>query len=465
MTFAYGPSRGCNPARVEPSMKTSHLLDGETGTAERWGALTPAASTSVGSTEPDVARRPPVLLDVTRLISRSWTGRLSTGIDRVCYAYLHHFADRALAVVQHRGLIRVLDRLHTSALFDMLLDDEGRFHGRMAAFAPRALMTGHTTIPGATYINVSHTDFDLASHARWIRRQALKPVYLIHDLIPLTHGEHCRPRAIQRHRGRVIGALRHGAGIVVSSIAVADDLTAFARQQRLETPPVLIAPLAGADLGNRRARAPASDRYFLCVGTIESRKNHVLLLRIWQRLRARLGAATPRLVIVGQWGRGAEAVATMLVRDPALAEHVSLIERCTDDDLARLMNGACAMLMPSLAEGYGLPMAEALALGVPVIASDLPCYREVGQGVPCLLDPHDVAAWTDLIAGFGNTCPRYRRQIMQVRRFRPTTWGQHFASVERWLPTLAGSDVVAEESLPMPSPRIAEPVPLCEGAL
>jgi len=421
----------------------------------------PAALTSNVFARLDTASRPPVLLDVTRLISRSWTGRLSTGIDRVCYAYLHHFADRALAVVQHRGLIRILDRLHSRMLFDMLLDDEGRFHGRMAAFAPRALMTGHTNVPGATYINVSHTDFDLASHARWIRRQALRPVYLLHDLIPLTHGEHCRPRAVQRHRGRVIGALRHGAGIVVSSTAVADELAAFTRQQQLETPPVLIAPLAGADLGSRRVRSEASDRYFLCVGTIESRKNHVLLLKIWQRLRARLGHATPRLVIVGQWGRGAETVADMLARDQTLAEHVSLIERCTDDDLAELMKGACAMLMPSLAEGYGLPMAEALALGVPVIASDLPCYREVGQGVPCLLDPHDVAVWADLIAGFGDTCPRYRRQIMQVRRFRPTTWPEHFVRLERWLSTL----VDLEEHLPAPSPRVPAPIPLCENVL
>nr|WP_244646837.1 glycosyltransferase family 1 protein [Sphingomonas sp. CFBP 8760] len=322
-------------------------------------------------------------------------------------------------------------------------------------------MTGHTNVPGATYINVSHTDFDLASHARWIRRQALKPVYLLHDLIPLTHGEHCRPRAVQRHRGRVIGALRHGAGIVVSSTAVADDLTTFTRQQRLETPPVLVAPLAGADLGSRRVRPKVSNRYFLCVGTIESRKNHILLLKIWQRLRMRLGAATPRLVIVGQWGRRAEAVADMLTRDRALAEHVSLVKGCTDDDLAELINGACAMLMPSLAEGYGLPMAEALTLGVPVIASDLPCYREVGQGAPCLLDPHDVAAWTDLIAGFGDTCPRYRRQIMQISRFRPTTWVEHFARVERWLPRLAGST----ESLSAPLPRMAAPIMLCEGVL
>lgn len=456
------------PLGIGSLVKTSQLLAGATSLSRTWGESASSASSpcdpDIGLAPPSVAakREPsPVLLDVTRLISRSWTGRLSTGIDRVCYAYLHHFADRALAVVQHRGIIRILDHWHSRALFDLLLDDADRFNGRIAAFAPRALMAGHTTVPGATYINVSHTDFDLASHARWIKRQALKPVYLIHDLIPLTHSEHCRPRAVQRHRGRVIGALRHGAGIVVSSRAVADDLAAFTRHQQLNTPPVLVAPLAGANLGTDRGIATRNDGYFLCVGTIESRKNHVLLLKVWQRLRDRLGEKTPRLLIVGQWGRGAEAVSDMLDRDPRLADHVSFIERCTDDELANLMAGACAMLLPSLAEGYGLPMAEALSVGLPVIASDLPCFREVGQGIPCLIDPHDVEVWAERIADFGITCPRYRRQVMRTRHFRLPTWVDHFAQVDRWLPTLPGT----AGHHPVSPAHLAAPIRMHEGVL
>ena len=62
-----------------------------------------------------------VLLDVTRLVSRSWTARQSSGIDRVCYAYLKHFRPRALAVVQHRGVVRVFDARRSERLFDLLL--------------------------------------------------------------------------------------------------------------------------------------------------------------------------------------------------------------------------------------------------------------------------------------------------------------------------------------------------------
>ncbi|WP_125945566.1 glycosyltransferase family 1 protein [Sphingomonas sp. ABOLG] len=387
---------------------------------------------------PDAGRA--LLLDVTRLIACCWTGRLPTGIDRVCYAYLHHYAGRASAVIQHRGFIRVLDRRHTDALFDLLRDRRRGFQARIAAFAPRALAAGSAPPPGATYVNVGHTDFDLPSHTRWIGRHGLRPVYLIHDLIPITHKQLCRPHAVRRHLGRVANALRHGAGIVVSSQAVAEDLLRFARECRLKAPPLLVAPLAGATFETRRGLHGDAERYFLCVGTIEGRKNHVLLLEVWRRLRQRLGRAAPRLVIVGQWGRGAEQVRDMLARDPDLAEHVVRIDHCTDEELAGLMAGACAMLMPTLAEGYGLPMAEALGLRLPVIASDLPCFHEVGKGIPCLLDPHDVEAWAAVIARFGDDCPRYRRQIMQVRRFRPTTWGDHFDRVDEWLPTLERGD-------------------------
>lgn len=377
-------------------------------------------------------QQPPLLLDVTRLVARSWSGRLSTGIDRVSLAYLDRFADRAHAVVQHRGAIRVLGQRHSHILFDYLRADAPGFRRRLTAFAPFALATGSDGEQGATYLNVGHTDFDLASHARWVRRVGLRPVYLIHDLIPVTHAAHCRPHAVARHRSRVIGALRHGAGIVVSSQAVAQDLKDFARRQRLDVPPLLVAPIAGARLpAHAQDGAAGQVGYFLCVGTIESRKNHALLLEIWHRLRTQLGKAAPRLVIVGQWGSGVEHLRPLLGPDGPLADHVTLIERCDDDALGAMMADARAILMPTLAEGYGLPMAEALAMGVPVIASDLPCFREVGQGIPTLLNPHDVEAWRELIAAFGVDHPECRRQ--QARRYRPPSWDEHFARLEPWL--------------------------------
>lgn len=378
----------------------------------------------------------PVLLDVTRLIARSWTRRTPTGIDRVCYAYLRRFASQAHAVVQHRGAIRTFDLGHSNMLFRLLLDDDRDFRRRLAAFAPRALAKAVSAIPDATYINVGHTDFDLDSHARWTRRHGLRSVYLIHDLIPITHHGHCRPHAVRRHRGRVLGALRHGAGIVMGSRAVARDLHDFAQDTRLAMPSVLVAPLAGETLMPRQDGRIDRQPYFLCLGTIESRKNHHLLLDVWERLCTRLGQVAPRLVIVGQWGHGSETVRARL-SSPTFGGRVTHVTRCSDDGVADLMAGAQALLMPTLAEGFGLPMAEALSLGIPVIASDLACFREVGQGIPHLLPPQDITAWETLIAEFHDAHPERQRQIAAMRHYRPSRWEQHFNSLEAWLPTLS----------------------------
>ena len=378
----------------------------------------------------------PVLLDVTRLVELRWTGRLANGIDRVCLAYLRHFAPRAQAVVQHRGVIRVLSRSASRRLFVLLAGRRGGgVRYRLALNLAAALLRSHPPRPGSLYVNVSHTDYDLPAHVRWIERHELRAVYLIHDLIPIVHPEHCRPHAVRRHTDRVQSALRYGAGIIVGSAAVARDLRAHAAQLRLPCPPVAIAPLAGAAL-SRTAPTPVDSDYFLCVGTIESRKNHVLLLNVWDRLRTMPGLDVPRLVVIGRWGTGVGSLRAALAASGMAGGLIEIVEDCDDDALATLMQGARAVLMPSLAEGFGLPMAEALALGVPVIASDLPCFHEVGQGIPCLLDPHDVAGWTEKIAAFDGPASRRQRRIDALRGYCPPNWDDHFEQVAPWMATL-----------------------------
>lgn len=92
------------------------------------------------------------------------------------------------------------------------------------------------------------------------------------------------------------------------------------------------------------------------------------------------------------------------------------------------------MLFPSLAEGYGIPLVGALASGVPVIANDLPVFREIGQGVPDLLPGCDPAAWRDAILVYAD--PASARRAAQLRRmvaFRSSEWSDHFARLDDFL--------------------------------
>lgn len=377
-----------------------------------------------------------VLLDVTRIVATRWTGRRPTGIDRVCNAYLAHFRTRARAVVQHRGVIRVLDGPASQRLFDLLEAPRDRFRPRLAALLAAALAAApqRPPRPGIAYLNVGDTDFDLAAHRAWTGRHAVRAFYFIHDLIPALHPEFSRPHAVRRHGERVRSALRTGAGVIVGSRAVERDLAAFAAAHGLALPPVALAPLAGSGLGAASPpRDPAAAPLFVTVGTIEPRKNHRLLFDAWRLLAERLGDKTPRLVLAGQTGPLTGQLLAPLDADPALRRHITLLPACSDTELAALLGEARAVLMPSLAEGFGLPLIEALEAGVPVIASDLPVFRETGQGLPLLLDPHNPAAWAEAIASLarqGQESADALAAEARARQFVAPRWTDHFAAIE-----------------------------------
>jgi glycosyltransferase involved in cell wall biosynthesis len=91
--------------------------------------------------------------------------------------------------------------------------------------------------------------------------------------------------------------------------------------------------------------------------------------------------------------------------------------------------------MPSLAEGYGLPLAEALAAGVPAIVADLPALRETGGAVPLYLPPRDAPAWAAAIGALlDESSAECRRQFTLLKSWHPTSWEAHFADALASLP-------------------------------
>ena len=95
------------------------------------------------------------------------------------------------------------------------------------------------------------------------------------------------------------------------------------------------------------------------------------------------------------------------------------------------------MLFPSLIEGYGLPLVEALQTGTPVIASDLPVFREIGGNIPDYLDPLDGPAWEQAILDYADDASGARSdQLMRLAGYQAPTWKDHFSRVEAWMGAL-----------------------------
>ena len=379
----------------------------------------------------------PFLLDITRLVWRQWAGRRPTGIDRVCLAYLTHFADRAQAVVQHRHLRRIFGPTVSRQLFQLLEERPKNFRSRLVRALAGQLLARGDHGRGRPYFNIGHTGLDDPMLRRWLLTADVRPIYLVHDLIPLSHPEFCREGERKRHNQRMRTVLETASGLIGNSQATLDALAKFGLAERMPRPPQLAAWL-GSTSFDKPLRPILPDRpTFVVLGTIEARKNHLLLLNIWSRLITRFGASAPRLLIIGQRGWEAEEVNNMLDGDETLRGHVVEISGCSDFELAGHLSTARALLFPSLAEGYGLPLIEALDLGVPVIASDLPVLHEIGQEIPTFLSPVDELGWEAAILDFVDaTSPARAVQLDRISTFRPPSWADHFAAVERWLPTL-----------------------------
>lgn len=380
-----------------------------------------------------------LLLDVTRLVWRAWRGGLPTGIDRTCLAYAAHYRDRALAVVQREGWTRVLSPKQSRELFSLLLDASGA-RGPLVRFGLGALAgrsKGETA--GRLYLNVGHTGLNWPGHMDWIASSGVRPVYFVHDLIPLSHPEYCRPGEAEKHRARIQALLHSGVGVIANSRDTLNELDGFSRLQRGRTmPPGIVAPLGVDDLhaGQDSGVAPTlpGRPYFVMLGTIEGRKNHLLILNIWAEMARRLGTNCPQLMIIGQRGWESEQAVDMLERCEAIRGHVIELSRCDDAALVAYLRGASALLFPSFVEGYGLPLVEALALGTPVIASDLAVFRELAGDIPDYLSPIDGLGWSRLIEDYSRAeSPSRSAQMKRIAGYEAPRWKGHFARVNDWL--------------------------------
>ena len=173
-----------------------------------------------------------------------------------------------------------------------------------------------------------------------------------------------------------------------------------------------------------------------------------------------MGTETPKLLLIGRRGWENENIIDMLERCPALTGVVREYADLPDDAVAGLLQGARALLFPSFAEGYGLPLAEALALGVPAICSDLPALREVGGDAPDYLSPLDGLGWRHFILGFAEEDSRLReKQLQRLAQWSRPSWTQHFALVDPWLRQFASlPDPVAARQNAALSHDVANPV-------
>jgi len=380
-------------------------------------------------------------IDVTRLLGRLMKGRLPTGVDRVCLAYIRRYGNYARALIHWGGHGWMLTARASGELFALLQEPPPRFHRcalRIIATSPPQPLPDKSS-SGTFLFNIGHSGLERPGYADWIARKNLRPLFMVHDLIPITHPEYCRPGELQRHMARMDAVLKASAAIVTNSQATLDELTVYAESRGLPLPPATAALLAPPPTLCPGETPPLDKPYFVIVSTIEPRKNHWMLLQVWRRLVERHGAdQAPRLVVIGQRGWECENVVDLLERCQELRGVVTELPCCSDQELATWLRHARALLFPSFCEGYGLPLVEALALGTPAIAGNLAVFREIAADIPEYLDPLDGLGWQAAIEEYTQAdSPARAAQLQRLEQYTPPTWKRHFAAVDHLLGEIA----------------------------
>jgi len=217
-------------------------------------------------------------------------------------------------------------------------------------------------------------------------------VVTIHDLSLLLWPQTHAPHLARRARWRLPLMARKADAIIVPSQGIKTEVVEHLRIDESKITVIPEAPRASfwpvAETAAVRRRLNVGDDFILFVGTIEPRKNLLTLVRAFEEI-IRNSASQTQLVIAGDEGWLTGELHGFL-KNADFSEHVRLVGYLADDDLRALYSSCRIFVYPSLYEGFGLPLLEAMACGAPVITSNIPSIRETVGDVALLVTPTEV---------------------------------------------------------------------------
>ena len=426
----------------------------------------------------------PIAYDLVRVFS----GPLFStprGIDRIDLGYARHFAESwrgdcggtlpapwGIVWYDRDRLLKLIDRLEElwseracSKESEVGLDEiKSKLAGRSRSivrkwarndrreiarrfanlFAAGGIPSGIRRLSSAPknsiYVNIGHVGLAFPCFVSWLRRRPdIKPVFMLHDMIPLENPEWVSEAGLRNHHKMTENAARYAAALIATSpTARSSVMREFALRGRKDIPvatvPLPVAPLFLEKF--ERDEELASHNYFVVCGALQPRKNHVLLINVWRELVRRRGPHAPKLVVVGSTGWGGEPIRHLVTRCREIEDHLIFAEDLSSPALRSIMSHAKGVLMASHAEGYGLPIIEALCVRTPVVVSDIPAHHDVAGDYGIYRHPIDGLGWLAAVESLTDDTEDARAARQRTLTYRPPTWPNYFAKIENFLSQL-----------------------------
>jgi glycosyltransferase involved in cell wall biosynthesis len=261
-----------------------------------------------------------------------------------------------------------------------------------------------------SYLTFAHTGFARdPSFPDFCGEYDVQTIAYIHDLIPIEYPQYCKPDSAQRFQQFIDQLLKAAPLVLTNSNATQTSLKSYIENHEnadisklsLEMHtlyPGVSVPKPEPDF------TPPPSPYFVMLGTIEPRKNHELILDIWEELVNELGDKAPALYIIGKRGWLNEKIFEKLDTLKKQAKGKVIEKNNTPSQLAtNLLANANALLFPSLCEGLGIPLIESIILATPVLASEIDITEEINTKHIERIDIDKKTIWKDKILALTNT--------------------------------------------------------------
>lgn len=304
-------------------------------------------------------------------------------------------------------------------------------------------------MPGDILISVG-LDWDYSYYKKFYALRKHKKVKVItccYDLIPVLYPQYCVSNVAGSFTSYFLDIADGSDLILCISKQSETDLNRMLDHTGGAMPKTFVfslgdnVPIVETDEMSLSIKAILQKPFILFVSTIERRKNHEVLYRAYHKLCLEgKRADLPKLIFVGMSGWGVNDFLKDLELDPLTQDLIIRLNHVSDVDLRMLYEAASFCVFPSLYEGWGLPVGEALSMGKVVLCSNRGSLPEVGGDLVLYLDPWDVNAWAEAIYRM-STDNAWREQWEKKIKlgYRPRTWSETALSIKNQIDNLINS--------------------------
>jgi len=273
-----------------------------------------------------------------------------------------------------------------------------------------------------------------------LKRQGARIVVHVYDVISITHPQYCLERGVYNFMNFIGAHLQYADTIITNAQATVRELEKLSGQIGCTLPPCHVVRL-GADFKEQKnpdelvveedvQQAVERGPYLLMVGTIEPRKNHKLLLEAYDKGLKEQGYS---IIFAGYMGWNMEAFEKRMKEHPDYGKGVHHFEGLDDDSIAFLYRNARFLVFASYTEGFGLPIIESIMRGTPVLAADVPIYREIAGDYCVWFRQDDVEELCECVAEYEKKPAKYVILKDRMEKYQLWTWDMALNNIKKTL--------------------------------